>query len=136
MNPERGIVNTFGAYQAFYKSSLLSSSSNSAISWIGTSQAFLLILVGVISGPIYDRGHCRLLIGGGAFLICLGMLMTSFATEYPQILLAQGVLVGLGLGCLYVPSVAIVASYFTTKRAVAVGLTSTGGSISRSMAAS
>ena len=58
------------------------------------------------------------------------MLMTSFATEYSQILLAQGILVGPGLGCLYVPSVAIVASYFTTRRAVALGLTSTGGSVS------
>ena len=58
------------------------------------------------------------------------MLMTSFATEYPQLLLAQGVLVGLGFGCLYVPSVAIAASYFSTRRALALGLTSTGGSVS------
>lgn len=127
---QRGIVNSFGAYQAFYQSDLLSSYSSSAISWIGTIQAFLLVLVGVISGPVYDRGHGRLLIAGGTLFIFLGMLMTSFATEYPQLLLAQGVLVGLGFGCLYVPSVAIAASYFSTRRALALGLTSTGGSVS------
>ncbi|KAL8823578.1 MAG: hypothetical protein Q9191_005732 [Dirinaria sp. TL-2023a] len=118
------------AWLQVFSASFLVFNSCFAISWIGTVQAFLLILVGVITGPVYDRGYCRLLIASGAFFIFLGLLMTSFATEYPQILLAQGILVGLGLGCLYVPGVAIVASYFSTRRAVAVGLASAGGSVS------
>lgn len=60
-----------------------------------------------------------------------GLMMTSLASRYWEIFLAQGLCVGLGMGCLYVPSVAIVSTYFSTKRALAVGLTSAGGSLSR-----
>ncbi|KAL8920896.1 MAG: hypothetical protein Q9172_004313 [Xanthocarpia lactea] len=125
-----GIVNSFGAYQTYYETSLLVSSTSSAISWIGTVQAFLLILVGVVSGPFYDRGYIRTLIILGTILTVFGVMMTSLASRYWEIFLAQGLCVGLGLGCLYVPSVAIVSTYFSTKRALAVGLTSAGGSLS------
>ena len=55
--------------------------------------------------------------------------MLSLATEYWQVFLAQGVCVGLGLGCIFLPSVALVATYFTTKRALAIGIVAAGGSI-------
>ncbi|CAL8577125.1 hypothetical protein XPA_002971 [Xanthoria parietina] len=125
-----GLVNSFGAYQTYYETALLASSTSSAISWIGTVQAFLLIIVGVVSGPFYDRGYIRTLIVLGTIMTVFGMMMTSLASRYWEIFLAQGLCVGLGLGCLYVPSVAIVSTYFSTKRALAVGLTSAGGSLS------
>ncbi|KAL9030558.1 MAG: hypothetical protein Q9180_006891 [Flavoplaca navasiana] len=124
-----GIINSFGAYQTYYQTALTSSSS-SAISWIGTVQAFLLIIMGIIAGPIYDRGYIRTLIIAGTTMAVFGLMMTSLASRYWEIFLAQGLCVGLGMGCLYVPSVAIVSTYFSTKRAMAVGLTSAGGSLS------
>lgn len=56
-------------------------------------------------------------------------MMTSLVGEYYQAFLAQGLVVGLGAGFLFVPSLAIVATYFSTKRAMATGITSAGGSI-------
>lgn len=41
-----GIINTFGVYQTYYESGILSSSTPSDISWIGSVQAFLLMFVG------------------------------------------------------------------------------------------
>ncbi|KAI4254334.1 MAG: hypothetical protein L6R42_007235, partial [Xanthoria sp. 1 TBL-2021] len=125
-----GLVNFFGAYQTYYETALLASSTSSAISWIGTVQAFLLIVVGVVSGPFYDRGYIRTLIILGTIMTVFGMMMTSLASRYWEILLAQALCVGLGLGCLYVPSVAAVSTYFSTKRTLAVGLNSVGGSLS------
>lgn len=125
----RGVVNTFGAYQAYYESDLLSTHNSSQISWIGTFQGFLLVLFGLFGGPIFDQGYFRALIISGTFLVVFGMMMTSLATEYWQLFLAQGVVTGLGAGCLFLPSIAIVATYFTTKRAVATGITAAGGSI-------
>ena len=132
MSLDRGIVNSFGAYQTYYETSLLKSSTSSAISWIGTVQAFLLILTGVLSGPLYDRGYIRSLTIAGTVLLFFGMMMTSLISRYWEAFLAQGVVTGLGLGCLYVPGVAIVATYFSTKRAIAVGLASSGGSLGSS----
>jgi MFS family permease len=125
----RGIVNTYGVYQDFYQTSLLQSHTSSEISWIGTCGAFLLVILSVISGPIFDRGYVRTLLLVGTFLTVFGLIMTSFATQYWQLFLAQGLCVGIGGGCLYLPSVDIVTTYFTTKRAFATGITAAGGSV-------
>ena len=103
--------------------------SSSQISWVGTFQGFLLVLVGVITGPIYDRGYITPLVATGALLVVFGLMMTSLCTQYYQAILAQGLVAGMGTGCRFVPSVAIVSSYFTTKRAAAVGITAAGGSL-------
>jgi MFS family permease len=124
-------VNTFGAYQAFYQTNYLESTAPSNISWIGTIQGFLLIIVGIVTGPLYDLGYLYLLVSIGSVLIVFGLMMTSIATQYYQVFLALGVCVGLGAGCLFVPSVAIVATYFSTKRAAATGLTAAGGSVGK-----
>ena len=95
----RGTVNAFGVFQTYYSSSESRwHASPSNISWIGSIQAFLLLLVGVISGPIYDAGYFRHLITTGAILIPLGFMMTSLANTYWQTMLAQAFLIGLGNG--------------------------------------
>lgn len=125
----RGFVNTFGTFQDFYATSLLKEQSSSQISWIGTFQGFLLVGFTIISGPLFDLGYSRALVIGGTFLTVFGLFMTSLATEYYQVFLAQGLCVGLGGACIFLPSVAIVATYFTTKRALATGISAAGGSI-------
>lgn len=73
----------------------------------------------------------------GCVLITLGVLFTSFSGEftsahrpvYYQVLLSQGILSGLGMSLLLVPSTAIVPTYFTQNRAFAVGLANTGASL-------
>lgn len=128
-NRNRGIVNTFGVFQTYYESELLKTHSPSNISWIGTFQAFLLVALSLLVGPIFDRGYFRTLIITGSFLTVFGLMMTSLATEYWQLFLAQALTIGLGTGCIFLPSVAIVATYFTTKRALAIGIVASGGSI-------
>jgi MFS family permease len=108
---------------------LLSASSPSAISWIGTIQGFLLIVFGILSGPLYDLGYIKALIAAGLVLVVGGLIAVSFATEYYQVFLSLGLTVGLGSGCMFVPSLAIAASYFTTKRPLATGVTAAGGSV-------
>ena len=125
----RGIVNLFGAFQAYYELNGLATSTTSAISWIGTIQGFLLIVVGVITGPLYDLGYLRALIGVGTTLLVLGIMTASLATEYYQIFLSLGVCAGVGAGCLYVPSVAVVSTWFSTKRGTATGITASAGSV-------
>lgn len=124
-----GIINTFGSYQTFYETELLRSSTPFAISWIGSLQAFLLMLVGALTGPVYDAGYFRELLIGGSFLVVLGQMMLSLCKEYWQVLLAQAFCIGAGTGALFVPSVAILSTYFTTKIASATGLAASGSSL-------
>jgi MFS family permease len=122
-------VNSFGVFQSYYQSDLIPSYSSSSIAWIGTMQGFLLLLVGVIVGPIFDKGYVRSLVIIGTFLVVFGVMMTSLSTEYYQLFLAHGVTVGIGCAFLFLPSIAIVATYFTSHRALATGITASGGSI-------
>jgi MFS family permease len=57
------------------------------------------------------------------------MMMTSLATHYWQVMLAQGIVVGLGMGCLFTPAAAIIPTWFSTRKAAAIGLAASGSSI-------
>jgi MFS family permease len=124
-----GVINTFGVFQAYYETDLLRSHSSSEISWIGSTQAALLFLVGVIAGPLYDMGYFRQLLFVGLFLIVFGQFMTSLCTAYWQVMLAQGVAMGVGMGMTFLPSAAILGQYFSRHRALALGLSSVGSPV-------
>lgn len=126
-------MNSFGVFQTYYETALLSRFSPSSISWIGTVQTFLVEIVGVIAGPMFDHGHIFIMIPVGCFLVVFGTMMLSLATEYWQIFLAQALCVGIGSGILFVPSVAIASSACSPKwRPLAIGFMSSGSSIGQS----
>ncbi|RAH69942.1 uncharacterized protein BO66DRAFT_438646 [Aspergillus aculeatinus CBS 121060] len=123
------LMNAFGVFQTFYELDLLASKSSSDISWIGSTQAFLMFIVSAIVGPIVDAGYVRSLLVLGALLTVLGICMTSLCTAYWQVFLAQALTMGLGFGCLYVPAPTIVSQYFYARTALAMGASSAGTAI-------
>lgn len=124
-----GILNTFGVYQTYYETGALFQESSSNISWIGAIQAYMVLLVGFLSGPIFDRGYFRALLAVGSFLVVFGHMMLSLCNTFWQVLLSQGFCVGVGAGCLFVPCVAILPSYWSTRLGLAVGLAAAGSSM-------
>ncbi|KAJ9664228.1 hypothetical protein H2198_000446 [Neophaeococcomyces mojaviensis] len=124
-----GILNTFGVYQTYYETGALFTETSSNISWIGSIQAYMVLTVGFFSGPVYDRGYLRALLIAGSFGVVFGHMMLSLCTEFWQVLLAQGFCVGMGAGCLFVPAVAILPTYFNTKIGLAIGLAAAGSSM-------
>lgn len=125
----RGLTNSFGVFETFYTEDLLKTSSASAISWIGSIQLFLTMVVGVFAGWFLDAGYLQPLLLAGSFLEVFGMFMTSLCTKYWQVLLAQGICVGLGSGLLGLTSVAVIPLYFSKKRMIALGIAATGSSL-------
>lgn len=124
-----GLINTFGVYQTYYESGQLFQSTSSNISWIGSIQAYIIFFVGTLTGPLFDLGHFRVLLGTGSLLVVFGHMMLSLCHEYWQALLAQGFAIGLGSGLLFVPSLAIMPSYFTHKVGFAIGIAVSGSSV-------
>lgn len=85
--------------------------------------------ISVFVGPLYDAGHCKALLIAGTFLVTFGFMMTSVCKTYWQVLLAQGICMGLGTCCLQIPSIAVVPKYFVKRRARAMALATVGSSL-------
>ncbi|KAH8719546.1 major facilitator superfamily domain-containing protein [Phaeosphaeriaceae sp. PMI808] len=124
-----GLLGSFGIYQTYYSLHLLQDSSASKISWIGSVQGFFMFLISFFIGPIFDAGHLNLLLWVGSTLSVLGLFMTSLCHHYWQFFLAQGVTMGIGFGCLYLPAPALVSMHFDKNQALAMGLSSSGSGI-------
>lgn len=127
-----GFITSFGMFQAYYTSTGVSSPSN--ISWIGSLMIFFLMLIPLWSGSASDVGHFKLVLRAGIVLWLVGIFTTSVCHEYWQFLLAQGVCIGLANGCMFVPTMSVVSTYFDpSRRSLAIGIilcgSATGGMI-------
>jgi MFS family permease len=130
---------TFGAFEEYYVRTLLSSSSLSTISWIGSVQSALVVVLGAFTGPLFDAGYVRSLIILGCALMVVGIATLSAATAYWQVFLAQALCIGLGAGLVYAPSLALVyvpslalvstRSPDPASRPWAIGCVNAGGSV-------
>ncbi|KAK8038063.1 major facilitator superfamily transporter [Apiospora phragmitis] len=119
-----GYSATFGIYQLYYTEALNLPAAQ--IAWIGSFQIFLNSLVCLAGGSLSDAGYARHCVWAGSLCVLIGTFMTSIATEYYQIFLAQGVLQGFGLGLMFMPSTSVVSSYFKRKRSLALTIASAG----------
>lgn len=74
-----GTIITFGDYQAYYERGTLFTESSANISWIGSIQSLMVFVVGAVIGPLYDRGHLKLLLLANAlyFLAIVSQAMSS-----------------------------------------------------------
>lgn len=124
-----GYIISFGVFQTYYETTLNYSPSD--ISWVGSVQTFLLFFVGTFSGRATDYGLFRATLIVGSILQLIGVFMTSLSTKYWQLFLAQGVCTGLGNGLVFCPAIALLSTYFSKKRSLAIGIgasgTATGG---------
>nr|POE48086.1 aspyridones efflux protein apdf [Quercus suber] len=119
-----GYVSSFGTFQTYYETSL--DVSPSAISWLGSTQTFLLFFIGTVSGRALDAGLFRPTYIAGSALQLLGIFATSFATKYWQLFLSQALCTGIANGLHFCPSMSLLTTYFAKKRSFAVGLAALG----------
>ncbi|KAH7052138.1 MFS monocarboxylate transporter-like protein [Macrophomina phaseolina] len=122
-----GYFSSFGLFQSHWMSFLDKSASD--ISWVGSLSLFLLFFLGTFSGPAMDGGHFRSIVVVGCGFQLLGVFTTSAITQYWQLILAQGIVQGIGNGLLFTPCVALVSTYFTERRAFALSLAACGAPI-------
>lgn len=122
-----GYFSSFGMFESHWIEVLDTSASE--IAWVGSLSLFLLFMLGILSGPLMDKGHFRSIILVGCAFQILGAFTTSAVTHYWQLILAQGVVQGIGNGLLFTPCVALVSVYFTKGRAFALSLAACGAPI-------
>lgn len=127
----RGVLNSYGVFQTYYKLDFLSLQSTSTIGWIRSLQGVLFFAVSIIVGPMFDLGYFRSLTWVGTAFSVVGMFLLSISSQFYQMLLTQSVLVGIGEGCLFLPAPAVVAQHFNTHLGLAVSIASVGSAVGR-----
>lgn len=120
-----GYIVSFGVFQPTYVETL--NLPPSTISWIGSVQLFFVYLVAAISGRLFDAGYLKPMMLVGCLLQVVGIFMTSICDQYWQFFLAQGVCMGLGFGLTFPPVISNVATYFSTRKTMAMAISATGG---------
>ncbi|KAF7373541.1 MFS monocarboxylate transporter [Mycena sanguinolenta] len=118
-----GVITAFGVFQDFYTREWLNNCSASTISWIGGVTYFFELGCAPIAGKLYDTGRYT-----GTSKFCSQVLSASFLLslakpqQYYQVLLSQGVGMGIGLMLVFGPSMTMVSEHFHTRRALAMGI--------------
>jgi MFS family permease len=105
--------------------------SPSQVSWIGSIQVFLTFFVSAFASLLADAGYARSVVVVGSLMSVLGTFMTSLASKYWQVFLAQGLCTGVGMGMMYIQAVAVVGSYFDKRRGLALTTSASGGGVGR-----
>ncbi|KAI8066687.1 major facilitator superfamily domain-containing protein [Gongronella butleri] len=79
--------------------------------------------------PIMAMMGVKVVMAIGTVCLCLGIILTGFATEVWHFYLSYGILFGLGASFVYMTVVAIIPQYFSTRRGTAMGISSAGTGI-------
>ncbi|ATY64058.1 Major facilitator superfamily general substrate transporter [Cordyceps militaris] len=124
-----GLVNCVGVFQQYYVTHTLSQYSASTVSWITSTQVFMMNFLGIGIGRLYDNYGPRWILLGGTIVYVFGLMMTSLATEYYQIFLAQAIVAAMGSSAIFHASMASIVSWFLKNRAAAYGIMVSGSSL-------
>lgn len=97
-----------------------------SIALVFSLTAFLYYGIGPFAGALADRCAPRLIVGTGVVLLALGFALGSLATGLQALMAVYCVFVGLGVGLVYVPTIAVVQRWFVRQRSRASGLALAG----------
>ncbi|KAL8823777.1 MAG: hypothetical protein Q9170_008319, partial [Blastenia crenularia] len=125
----QGLNQSYGIFQAYYESVLLTTHSPSSIAWIGSLQIFLLFFMSIIVSAQMDKGRFHHCFTGGSILLVGCVLATSWCKDYWHFLLAQGVGTGMGMGLVFGAGAQVIMMYFTSHLGIATGIASAGGAV-------
>lgn len=125
--PASGILNSTGIFQAWLFQNQLRGYSESEVSWIFSTFAFLFFFGGFLVGPIFDKYGSKILLPAGAVGLSFSLATTSFCKSYYQFILAFGCLGGGASSILWTTSIATVGHWFERNRGLATGLATTAG---------
>lgn len=125
-----GIIATFGVFLAFYlDNDVFPGATDIDYAFIGGLNFSVAMLMAPVATYTCRRWHFKWTLGVGVTLLGSGFIAASFAKQIWQLFLSQGLMVGMGAGLIYVPSLPIISQWFGKRRALANGITSAGSGV-------
>ncbi len=93
-------------------------------------RCFVLAFSIVFAGRMIDKHNPRYVTFIGGLIAALGLFLSAYATELWQLYITYSVMIGIGDGFLYIVPVTVISRWFSNKRALAIGIATTGVPIS------
>ncbi|KAI9269221.1 major facilitator superfamily domain-containing protein [Phascolomyces articulosus] len=124
-----GMSNVYGVFsQAYATTTLKNKASTLELMTVGS---VIFVSVNVLSpiSILLARFGTRFNYGLGSILTCLGVILAGFSTEIWHLYLTQGLLFGFGASFLYMSISSVIPQWFTTRRGVAMGISSAGSGL-------
>ncbi|XP_026180839.1 solute carrier family 16 member 6b [Mastacembelus armatus] len=102
--------------------------SNSRVSWAISICVFIFTFTAPLSTMLSNRFGCRPVVMMGGFLISLGTITSAFTKSINEMYITIGIVSGLGYCLTFIPTVTILAQYFSRRRALVTSVASSGES--------
>ncbi|PPQ88205.1 hypothetical protein CVT25_005170 [Psilocybe cyanescens] len=122
---------TWNVFEDQYTHVVLTDQNPVAVRFIGSVQFFFAFFLSIVAGKLADCGYFRYTVHGGSFLFVVGLMLLSFTGEeqFGLIFACQSVGMGIGMGLVFVPTIAIPLNYFKRSRGLVAGIVMSGGSL-------
>ncbi|KAJ1956612.1 hypothetical protein EC988_001259, partial [Linderina pennispora] len=124
-----GTLNSFGVYQEYYLNDLYKNDSAVVIAWVSTLISFCMFFGSVVTGKLTDEFGFRITCLAGAIICGVALILASFTHTVWQLMLTQGIMLGLGASFIFSPSMSIVAQWHVKHRILATGIAVSGGGV-------
>ncbi|KAM9780123.1 solute carrier family 16 member 6b [Neosynchiropus ocellatus] len=102
--------------------------SNSRVSWVISISVFTFTFLAPLSTLLSNRYGYRPVVVVGGFLISLGTVTSAFTRSINEMYITYGIIAGLGYCFSFLPTVTLLAQYFSRRRALVTSVASSGES--------
>ncbi|KAJ5111846.1 hypothetical protein NUU61_001476 [Penicillium alfredii] len=121
---------SYGVYLSYYLSdNIFPEASPIDFALIGGLNFSIAMLSAPVVTIIARKYSTKLPMLLGLGFLATGYISASFSERIWQLYLSQGILVGFGVGFIYIPSIVIVSQWFDKKRSLANGISAAGSGI-------
>ncbi|KMP05131.1 hypothetical protein CIRG_04812 [Coccidioides immitis RMSCC 2394] len=125
-----GIISTYGVYLAEYLShNRFPEARPLDYALIGGFNFSVAMIFAPFVTILARETGARFTMGLGVVFLVSGFVAASFVKRLWQLYISQGVMVGLGIGLVYIPNVAIISQWFDKKRSLANGICGAGSGL-------
>ncbi|KAF4830687.1 putative transporter MCH2 [Colletotrichum tropicale] len=125
-----GFNSAYAVFLAYYlEHDIFPGSSPLEYAFVTSLSLTCLLLISPVATKCVGRYGIRPTMFCGVVLETASLLLASLSSEIWHLFLTQGVLFGIGVGLLFIPTAAVVPQWFTTKRSLATGISLSGAGL-------
>ncbi|KAI0838474.1 MFS monocarboxylate transporter [Hypoxylon sp. FL0890] len=140
-----GVTNSIGTFQSYLATHQLRDFSNRDVGWIPAVNILFTFIVGIQSGPLFDRYGPRWLLAGASLLYVLGLTGMAFtgcggagdicapgvenARAYVILMVTWGLACGVAAAVITTVSLAVITHWFDARKGLATGIAYAGSSL-------